>query len=355
MKKILNDKLILSLLGVITVFAVALAYLFASVLDTPLTHRPPTVVVELSSTGGLYTGSAATYRGVKVGKVTDIRLTPDGVEADVKLTSDLKIPTDTLAVVRSLSPVGEQYIDFQPNTDKGPFLENRARIPAAATDTPQTLAMSVININKLLNQIDPDDLHTVLVALATGLQGTGDDLGSLVDQSDAILADLQKYWPQTKSLLRNGGTVLDIGTDNAANIQSMATSAKQFGDFLKAYDPELRRQIEAAPGQIKTLGELLDEVEKVAPGFLQTAGVFTELFADRDSSFRALLNNYAPGLGVLAAMIHGNIASLELYSQKDARCSYGTPHRDPLSMTRHPMPTDKQCSLNLPRGAKAAR
>ena len=353
--KILKDKLILSLLGVLAIFVVCLAYLFASVLDAPLTHRPPTVVVDLEATGGLYTGSAVTYRGVTVGKVTDISLTSDGVEAEVKLTSDLKIPTDTLAVVRSLSPVGEQYLDFQPNTDQGPFLENGAHIPAAATDIPRTLASSVININRLLNQIDPDNLHRVLVALAAGLNGTGDDLGRLVDQGDAILADLQTYWPQTQSLLRNGHTVLDITTDNADTIQSMATSAKQFGEFLEQYDPELRKQIEAAPGQIKTLGELLDDVEQITPGFLQTAGVFTQLFASRDGQFRALLRNYTPGLGSLASAFHDGSLNIEINFQKDPRCDYRTPRRDPISTDRHPMPTNLHCSLSLPRGADAAR
>ena len=352
LNKLVPDKLLLSLFGVIAVFVISLAYLFGAVLDTPLTHRPPTVVVDLHATGGLYTGSAVTYRGVNIGKVTDISLTPNGVEARVKLTSDLQIPSDTLAVVRSLSPVGEQYLDFQPNTDRGPFLQDGDHVPAAATDIPRTLASSVININRLLDQINPDHLHEVLTALATGLNGTGDDLGRLVDQSDAILADLQTYWPQTRSLLHNGSTVLDVGIDNAANIQSMATSAKQFGAFLKQYDPELRKQIEAAPAQIKTLGELLNEVEQVAPGFLQTAGVFTGIFAEQDGQFRALLANYAPGLGALAAAIHEGEINFQLFSQKDPRCDYGTQRRDPTSTARHQMPTDLQCSLALPRGAR---
>lgn len=355
MTRILKDKLLLSLGGVIVVFLVCLAYLFSSVLDTPLTHRPPTVVVDLAATGGLYEGSAATYRGVTVGRVTDIVLTPAGVEARVKLTGDVKIPVDTLAVVRSLSPVGEQYIDFQPNTDQGPFLADGAHIPAAATDIPQTLAQSVVNINRVLNQIDADNLREVLVALSTGLNGTGDDLGRTVDQGDVILAELQKYWPETQSLLTNGQTVLDIGTDNAARIRSMSRSAREFGEFLRQYDPELRKQIQAGPGQIKTLDELLGEVEKVAPGFLATAGTFTEIFARRDGSFRALLQRYPTGLGVLATAIHDGRLNIELYLQKDARCDYGTPERDPISTTRHPMPLDLQCSLGLPRGAQAAR
>ena len=74
-KKILTDRLYLSVVGVVAVFVVALAYLFSAVLDRPLTSTPPTVKVMLTSTGGLFTGSEATYRGVKVGKVTAIRLT----------------------------------------------------------------------------------------------------------------------------------------------------------------------------------------------------------------------------------------------------------------------------------------
>jgi virulence factor Mce-like protein len=353
--KFLKDKLILSLLGVGVVLMVCVAYLLSSVLDTPLTHRPPTVVVDLKETGGLYKGSSVTYRGVKVGKVTDITLTTQGAEAKVKLSTSLQIPTDTLAVVRSLSPVGEQYLDFQPNTDQGPFLGNNAHIPASATDVPRTLSSTVVNINKVLDQIDPDNLHKVLVALSQGLNGTGDDLGTLVDQGDAILADLQTYWPQTQSLLRNSTVALDIGTDNAANIESMATSAKQFGDFLKQYDPELRKQLEAAPGQIKTLSGLVSDIEQITPGFLQTAGSLTQIFATRDGQFRALLQNYPPGLGTLASAIHGGALNIQLLLQKDARCNYGTTREDPVHATRHPLPTNLQCNLNLPRGARAAR
>lgn len=353
--KFFKDKLLLSLLGVFAVLVVCVAYLFASVLDTPLTHRPPTLIVDLKETGGLYKGSSVTYRGVKVGKVTDIALADGGAEATVKLSTNLDIPTDTLVKVRSLSPIGEQYLDFQPNTDQGPFLANGAHIPATATEVPRTLSSTVVNINKVLNQIDPDHLHRVLVALATGLNGTGDDLGRMVDQGDAILTDLQTFWPQTQSLLRNGSVALDIGSDNAGNIQSMATSAKQFGEFLKSYDPELRKQLDAAPGQISTLSDLVTEVDQIAPGFLQTAGALTQIFAVRDGQFRALLQRYSSGLGTISDAIHDGQLNIKAYLQRDSRCSYGTPRKDPTSTHRTPMPLDKQCGLNLPRGARAAR
>ena len=70
LRNILSDRLYLSAVGIVVVFLIAVAYLFAAVLDQPLTSRPVNVDVELEQTGGLFEGSAVTYRGVKIGKVS---------------------------------------------------------------------------------------------------------------------------------------------------------------------------------------------------------------------------------------------------------------------------------------------
>ena len=80
MKGLLKSKLYLSLIGVIAVFVLAVIYIFAVVLDTPLLGGSKKITVNLVSTGGLYEGSPVTYRGVNVGKVTAIDLTKDGRE-----------------------------------------------------------------------------------------------------------------------------------------------------------------------------------------------------------------------------------------------------------------------------------
>ncbi|NGZ99898.1 MCE family protein [Nocardioides sp. W3-2-3] len=82
-----------------------------------------------------------TYRGVKVGKVREIVPSKKGVEATVAITSGTKIPKGSLAKVRSLSPVGEQYLDFQPPKAGGPFLASGDVIPAESTDLPKSLRL----------------------------------------------------------------------------------------------------------------------------------------------------------------------------------------------------------------------
>ena len=95
MKKVralLSQKIYVSFVGVVLTGIIMTAYLIGSVLDTPLTQRPKEVTVEMAYTGGLYEGSPVTYRGVKIGKISEIRLTEDGlVEATAQLITTEKI------------------------------------------------------------------------------------------------------------------------------------------------------------------------------------------------------------------------------------------------------------------------
>lgn len=354
---VLRDRLWQSLFGVLVVLALTLAYLFGSVLDTPLLHRAKTVRVELAATGGLFEGSAVTYRGVKVGKVRSIDLTTRGVVATLSITSSDRIPVRSVAKVRSLSPVGEQYLDFQPQTGSGPYLHDGSVVPATATDLPKTLASTVISVNKLLGQVDDQKLHTLLSELATGLAGTGQDVGRLVDQGSTLLAELDRLWPQTDRLIDNSGPVLDIAPAKADDIRTLARSSREFAAFLRSYDPELRSTLQAAPRQLTQLGRLLADAEALFPGFLRTAVRFSDLFRAYAPHLGAILATYAPGLGVLGEAIRGGHLLIEGIAQRATHCDYGTPRRSPKDPVRRPLVTTGRCPAsqeNLQRGAAHA-
>jgi phospholipid/cholesterol/gamma-HCH transport system substrate-binding protein len=354
---LLRDRLWQSLIGVLLVLVVTVFYLFTSVLDTPLLHGTRTVRVEMPSTGGLFEGSAVTYRGVKVGKVRSINLSPDGVVATVVLTSGDRIPVKSLAKVRSLSPVGEQYLDFQPQTSAGPYLENGSVVPATTTDLPKTLAETVISVNKVLEQVDDRQLHTLLSELATGLAGTGQEVGRLVDQGALLLAELGRIWPQTDRLIDNTGPVLDVATAHTDDIRRLARSSRQFAAFLEDYDSELRATLQQAPGQITELQGLTSDAQSVLPGFLQVALRFSDLFRPYSQQLGGILASYSSGLGVLGAAITDGQLLIEGIPQRSTRCDYGIPRRDPKDPARRPLVTTGHCpdsQEHLQRGAAHA-
>src|SRR5262245_16633650 len=84
-----------------------------------------TVTLQLPASGGLYRFSNVTYRGVQIGKVTEVKVV-DGrrVDATLSLDDSPRVPVDLVAHVRSISAVGEQFVDLQPNTEGPPYLSD---------------------------------------------------------------------------------------------------------------------------------------------------------------------------------------------------------------------------------------
>src|ERR1700758_4326829 len=105
---------IFAIVGTLGVIAMVLFYIQA---PTLLGIGRMTVTLELPATGGLYQFSNVTYRGVQLGKVTSVGLTPTGAKATLSLGTSPKVPADLTAKVLSVSAVGEQYVDLQPRTD----------------------------------------------------------------------------------------------------------------------------------------------------------------------------------------------------------------------------------------------
>ena len=352
---VFRNRLYLSALGVLMVFVVGIAYLFASVLDEPLTSRPDQVTVELSATGGLFEGSAVTYRGVKVGKVTSIVATSTGAEATVSLAGDAR------GAARRAGP-GAVAVAGGGAVPRLPA-HHRPRAPTSttATGSPPTPPTSrpacrrrSLAVGKVLDQIDARKLRRLLVALSTGLGGTGEDLGNLLDQGQAVLTDLDRAWPQTERLLRNSGPVLDIPVDSASDLRSLARSSRELAAFLRDYDPELRATLRRTPDEIKQLRALVNDVADVLPGFLGTALPFTDEFVTHDPHLRALLQSYAPGLGTLTDVIRNGELRLALIPDLDARCRYDIARRDPRDPTRRQL-QDNGALLRVVRPAPARR
>src|SRR6201997_3927956 len=67
---------------------------------------------DLPASGGLYRTANVTYRGIQIGKVTDVQPTERGARATMSIDDRYKIPVNAIANVHSVSAVGEQYLDL---------------------------------------------------------------------------------------------------------------------------------------------------------------------------------------------------------------------------------------------------
>ena len=326
------------------VLVLTLVHLYTNVLGGSVGSRPLHVDVALSDTGGLFQGSGVAYRGVRVGSVSAIDLSGDGVRADISLNPGAKVPADTRAVVRTLSPAGEQFLDLQPRRDGAPYLADGDRIDASETSIPTSVADTLAAIDSLMGQIDTKKLRTVMNELNLAFSDP-DDLGRVITSGSQLLETLDAAWPQTIRTMQNGRTVLRTGADTSDDFRRFASSARSLTAWLKGYDPKLRSTLEVTPGQLAELQRFADDMVKALPPLLRDFAGLTDVFARRDPHLRELLIQFPLGLdGLVGAFAGGRMQTNMLVSDGEV-CSYGVDDSNPQLgvAARQPLDPDRSC------------
>lgn len=346
---------VLSVVGLLATLVGCLAYLATQVLATPITARPQVLTVEMERTGGLFEGSAVTYRGLRVGRVDEIRLTDSGIEARLSLTSPVDVPVDTEARVRSLSPVGEQFLDLRPRSSGGPYLASGDRIDGEAVDVPVSLAAAAGALDDLLQQVEADDVRVVLEEVAAATAGRQGDLDSLLESTSDLVDSLDAAWPQTERLLVNGRTTLATLAAARPELVRLSRSAAALTDYLRRFDPELRDILDASPEQLATVQLLVGDLRQVLPDLLSGLFGVTDILAARTPHLEELLDTLVYGTSRFASAFRDGYLHINLNIQGVEQCSYDVEELDPRTTDRRPLQRDGSCPLDGPVGHRGAQ
>ncbi|MEU3464195.1 MlaD family protein [Streptomyces sp. NPDC006733] len=294
------------------------------------------VKVQLPQTGGLFTHSNVTYRGVSVGRVGPITLTDDGVEAELRIDDSAPpIPSRLQAVVANLSAVGEQYIDLRPTADGAPYLADGARVPVADTRTPAPVTNLLTSVDTLASSVPLKSLQTVVDEFGKAFQGQGDNLQSLVDNSTDFIQAADKNEPATTKLMIDGATVLGTQAQEGDAIRSFATSAKDLAASLSGSDTDLRRLITAAPEAATQVSGLLRDLNPSLSVLLANLLTTSDVAVTRQHGIEELLVRLPAVVAAGATAINGKGANLGMsvtfFSPLPCTAGYGgTTYRNGL-------------------------
>ncbi|HPU13725.1 MAG TPA: MlaD family protein [Aeromicrobium sp.] len=219
-----------------------------------------TVTVEMAESGGIFTTADVTYRGVSVGRVVDMWLDGDGVKVEAHIDGSAPpIPADTVVVVANRSAVGEQFLDFQPKTDSGPYLNEDSVVARERTQIPIDAQTLLTNVNALLGSVNPDDLSTVVSELGSAFEGTEDDLRSIIANSESFITTADQKYEVTASLIRNSNAVLQTQVDSADHIETFATNLRDLTKAVRSSDKDIRKAIDVGAPTAVTMRKVIDE------------------------------------------------------------------------------------------------
>ena len=259
---------IFSLLSLVGVTVMATVYLQV---PTLLGLGRMTVTVQLPNTGGLYRFANVTYRGVQIGKVSDVDIasgSPKHTVATLSLDDSARIPADLVAEVHSVSAIGEQYVDLVPRTDVAPYLHDGSVIALRDTTVPRQVGPILDQVSALLGSIPKDRLGALLDESFLGLRGAGFDLGSLIDSSATLSRELNGVADSSRHLIEDSAPLLESQDASADAIRIWSRSLAGVTGQLAHNDPQIRTLLERGPDALDEASGLLAQIKPTLPVLL---------------------------------------------------------------------------------------
>ena len=270
------------------------------------------VRVQLAVSGGIFTGADVAYRGVSVGRVGPLSLTPEGVEVQLDIRKDAPaIPADVDAAVRNLSAIGEQYVDLQPTSDGEPYLQAGSVVPVSRTTTPVPVEELIVSLDDFVRSVPLDSLRTVVDELGVGFADTAQPLQKLLDTTDLFTEDAVEALPQTVRLIQDGRTVLTTQNEVSGSFKSFSRDLALLADQLAESDPDLRRLIETGPEASTEVRALLRDSGSEIGQLVADLLTISRVAQPRQDGLQQLLVTY-PGLAANTYTVAPGDASVHL-------------------------------------------
>lgn len=331
------------------------------------------VNAHFKESGGIFTGAEVTYRGIGVGQVTAMEIIDGGVNVVLSIEKEHDdIPADTLALVGNKSAVGEQYVELQPRTSKGPYLKDGTTIDPDDTATPVSTTEILTNVNALVNSVDHDDLRTVVSEMGAAFNGAGPDIAKIIDTANEFIVTANDNFDVTTALIRDSNTVLRTQAAKGSAIRNFSRDLALFTDTLAGQDENLRTLLDtgaATSRELRTfleqnqvnIGQLVNNlittgevVVKRLPGVQQLLVLYPYVVAsgytvaaDKDGD-----GNYEAEFGLV--LTQGSVPCTEGYNASERRKPFGQEPDGSDSQDNKPMDMDARCAdpSKNPRGSQ---
>ena len=269
--------------------------------------------VDLPAAGGLYKTANVTYRGVSIGRVTDVEPTETGARATLSISDKYKIPADASANVHSVTAVGEQYVDLvstSGNTDQ--YFKPGQTITKSTIPTPIGPALDAAN--EALAAIPAGKLPNLLDETAQAVGGLGPTLQKLVENTHTFVGALNENIGDINNIVDNTPPILDSQVQSSAAIYQWARNLNTLTSQLKDQDPALRSILQEGAPTAQQLNTLFVDVKDALPQTLANLEIIIEMLKRYNKGVEQALVLLPQGAsaGEAVASVFKGEASLDL-------------------------------------------
>ena len=205
-----------------------------------------------SNVSGLSTGDDVRVAGVRVGKVTDIAIVPQGAKVDFELAKDQPILANTSLVMRYQNLLGQRYLSMVQPAQRGRALPAGATVPVTRTSPGFDLTELLNGFRPLLDTLRPADVNALAESVVKVLQGEGGTVAGLLKQTGELTSYVADRDQVIGQVLTNLTPVL---RDLAGQGDELRSSARE----LRALMTGLARDRQSIGNSITGLSTLIND------------------------------------------------------------------------------------------------
>jgi len=237
---------------------------------------------------GLLMNDNVKIAGVRVGKVTSVKVRDGKARVVIRVRDSLKLPTDTAATIRWRNLLGQRYLYLYPGTDSTTLR------PGGTIST----TTSVVDLGDLLNRlgpivaaIDPAKVNEFLDTIVGAINGNeakigqsidnlakiaqtlgqrDEAIGRLVENVDTVAGAIADRDREIRQVLDNLSAITKTFNDNTDVLDSAVVELGEFNGHLAVILGNNRRQIDSIVTNlatvVATVGAKLPELERIVAG-----------------------------------------------------------------------------------------
>ncbi len=263
----MSKRVLGNLVVFLAVFLVMCVWAVRNVVTIDAIEDPYEIEVDLGAASGLAANAEVAYLGVHYGRVGSIELVDGGVRATLKIDRDRHIPEGSVARVFRKSAIGEPYIDFQPpaefdhdGADADDYLQAGDVVPVEDTRTPIEFSELLRTASEVISAIDPDRAATLLHELALALDGRGEDLRQLTEDSDRLAATFAERTDVLDRLAVNNTRLTATFADHRTALGQSLSDLAALAESLRASSGDTRILLDRGTALLAEVGDLVDDV-----------------------------------------------------------------------------------------------
>ncbi|GAA2582927.1 MCE family protein [Actinomadura fulvescens] len=289
---------------------------------------------------GLDTRSDVKVRGITVGNVESVRLSPDGrVTVRLRVEEGVQVPVSAEARIDPVSMFGPKEIDLElgSGATAGPYLPDGGTI--AKTKDPADPADTARPAYELTSKIDPQDVATLARTFGRGLSGQGPALRRGIDNGAKVIDGAHANREALRRLVRDVAGLGDALGGSGDAIVTATRDAGELGPVLTDRPDRIGQLLDQA-GRLSTqvgdslhghggeLGALIDgtgRTARVVAGHDQNVGLLIDALNGFFGGLSDVMTGPGPN-GYRPAVLRGH-AALDVCQVLADLCPPGNPPR----------------------------